>query len=239
MRVMWLRLCVWKGFRTRDFAECRFVFVTTNTLLASATRQFLTKAKLLRDSDCPAVLHVGQVSTIAWLLKDKKLQPTSATTELLANCYAAVQPDPAWFQAFRSAMEGAVGNLEAYADNVTTSLVLQAARRIAKDATFGNAAIMRTLPIAELMDQANRSAEIRIEQIRREEHAKAATELETALEHQRKAIHESWARWASTASKNVLMGSIIIAFLACTALYDTSKLFAPTIISRQRCNLFF
>jgi hypothetical protein len=182
-----------RGFRTRDFAESRFMFVTTNTLLTSAARQFLTKAKVLRDSDCPAVLHVGQASTIAWLMKDKKLQSQSAGRELLANCYAAVQPDSAWFQAFRESVEKTVGNLETYAEDATNNLVLQAARRIAKDATFGNAAIMRTLPIAELIERSNRAAEKRIEEIRQQERAQADKKLESSLADQRTKIHEEWA----------------------------------------------
>src|SRR5262249_13322954 len=158
-----------KGMRSQDLAETRYVFVTTNTLLASVARRFLIKEKILRESDCPAVLDVGQLSTIAWLVKDKKFNNEMVGRELLANCYAAMQPQQAWFQTFREAIEKVVGNLETYAQDANNSLILRAARRIAKDESFGSAAIMKTLPIAEIIQRSDQDAQRRIEHIREEE----------------------------------------------------------------------
>jgi hypothetical protein len=101
-----------KHIRTRDLSECRFLFITTNRFLAATARHFLLKTKALQPQHCPPMLSVGQVATIAWLMKDQVLAPEKAGRELLAHCFAAIRPDATWFGYFREGMERVVGPID-------------------------------------------------------------------------------------------------------------------------------
>jgi hypothetical protein len=87
--------------RSRDFFRSGYVFVTTNRMLAVASRSYLVKQKQLTEVQCAPILHHTQAAAIAWLLKDHKLSPQIAAHELLLNCYAAARPDSAWLKSFR------------------------------------------------------------------------------------------------------------------------------------------
>ena len=102
-----------RNIKTRDLAECRFLFITVNRFLAATARHFLIETKQLQAQHCPPMLSVGQVATIAWLMKDQVLAPEKAGRELLAHCFAAIRPDAEWFGFFREGMEKIVGPLDA------------------------------------------------------------------------------------------------------------------------------
>ena len=167
-----------RGVAARDFANCRYLFVTTNRLLALASRSFLIKEKQLTGSQCPPALHVTQVATIAWLLKDHKIQPELAGRELLANCYAAVRPDAEWFKYFREEVEKTVGDMEEFAQSPGGAIILQATRRVAQEQSFSNASIMRELSAVEIIDHARRDYEKRED----EANKRQAEELRGAVE---------------------------------------------------------
>jgi hypothetical protein len=142
--------------KPRDFASSRFIFVTANRLLAAAARRFLIQEGQLTAAQCPPVLYITQVATIAWLLKDQKLSSDIASRELLINCYAAARPDAEWFRHFREGMEQVVGDLEQFGRE--NSLVLQAARRIAQEESLSNSVIMQELNAAEIIDRSREYA---------------------------------------------------------------------------------
>jgi hypothetical protein len=154
------------------------MFVTTNRLLAAAARRFLINEGQLTQAQCPPVLYITQVATIAWLLKDQKLSPDIAGRELLINCYAAARPDAAWFRYFREGLEHVVGDLEDFGRDPQNSLVLQAARRIAQEESLSNSAIMQELNAAEIIDRS------------REDAAKERSRISESHEAQQRAISE-------------------------------------------------
>ncbi|WP_152536204.1 hypothetical protein [Mesorhizobium loti] len=144
-----------RGNRTRDLADCGFVFVTPNTFLAYASRRFLIEERMLGYNNFPPIISLGQMATIAWLLKDQTIPPEKAGRELLTNCFAAVRPDAEWFKYFREGIEQVVSDsLEDYSSNGTNALTIQAARRIAQDESFGSSAIVRQLNMAEILSRA-------------------------------------------------------------------------------------
>jgi hypothetical protein len=166
-----------RNVKTRDFAECRYIFITTNRFLASTARRFLLQNRVLQPQHCPPMLSVQQVATIAWLMKDQVLVPEKAGRELLSHCFAAVRPDGEWFRYFREGMERVVGPLDSFAAESTSSITLQAARRIAQDESLGNSALVRELNMAEILQRARDQAEA--EKARSE---RAAAEAQKALE---------------------------------------------------------
>lgn len=170
-----------KNIRTRDLAECRFIFITTNKFLAATSRQFLLSNRTLQPQHCPPMLSVGQIATIAWLLKDQELAPEKVGRELLAHCFAAVRPDAAWFGYFREGIEEVVGSIDEYTRDTTNSIALQAARRIAQEESFGSAALVRELNMAEILSRAKEHAdEVQLAAKRRDEEIQLAHKQEAA-----------------------------------------------------------
>jgi hypothetical protein len=170
-----------KGVKTRDLAECRFLFITVNRFLAATARRFLIETRQLQPQSCPPMLSVGQVATIAWLMKDQVLVPEKAGRELLSHCFAAIRPDAEWFRFFREGMEKLVGPLDAYANEASNSLALQAARRIAQEESFGSSSLVRELNMVEILSRAKEQAD---ELIAEKERAASAAQDATKEEAQ-------------------------------------------------------
>jgi hypothetical protein len=164
-----------KNIRTRDLAECRFLFITTNNFLATTARRFLLGAKTVQPQHCPPMLNVGQVATIAWLMKDQVLAPEKAGRELLAHCFAAIRPDAAWFGYFREGMERVVGSIDEYTRDAANSLALQAARRIAQEQSLGSASLVRELNMVEILSRAKEQTDEMLAENRRQEEAAQQT----------------------------------------------------------------
>jgi hypothetical protein len=184
-----------KRLHTRDLASCGFVFVTTNRFLAQTARKFLMEQKVIRGPQCPPMLTVGQIATIAWLMKEHVLAPEKAGRELLSNCFAAIRPDQDWFRYFRESLEKITGPVDEYAKMPKNALILQAARRIAQDESGGNSAIVRELNMVEILNRAEdeksrawnaREAEIAAErEATAAENARIVQELEAKQEKER------------------------------------------------------
>lgn len=159
--------------KTNDIRRCGYLFVTPNKFLAKASRSYLIQQKTLEPTSCPPILSVGQIATIAWLMKDQKLDPKKAGRELLSNCYAAIRPDHEWFAHFRAGIEKITGDMDEYGNDSENMLTLQAARRIAKEESFGETAVFREMNMAEILSRAEeekktflKEAEIREDAIR-------------------------------------------------------------------------
>ncbi|SHE62323.1 hypothetical protein SAMN02745157_0577 [Kaistia soli DSM 19436] len=166
-----------KGNRTRDLAGCGYVFVTPNNFLVYESRRFLIQQRMLGHNNFPPMISLGQIATIAWLLKDQAIPPEKAGRELLTNCFAAIRPDAEWFKYFREGIEKVVSNsLEEYSSSGENSLTVQAARRIAQDESFGSSAVVRQLNMAEILSR----AEVEQKRVRDEQDAKLVEERERA-----------------------------------------------------------
>lgn len=166
-------------FNTKDLANCGYVFVTSNKFLAQMSRRYLIEQKAVQPQHCPPILNVGQIATIAWLMKDKVLEPEKAGRELLSNCFAAIRPDQEWFRYFREGIEKVTGNIDEYGMDQKNALTLQAARRIAQEESFGESLIVRELNMVEILSR----AEIEHKRILDEKDAQAATERERDAEN--------------------------------------------------------
>ncbi|MBI2255234.1 MAG: hypothetical protein HYU58_11490 [Proteobacteria bacterium] len=178
-----------KRLHTRDLAACGFVFVTTNKFLAQSSRRYLIQQGVIQPHHCPPVLSVGQIATIAWLMKDQGLEPDKAGRELLSNCYAAFRPDQEWFRHFREGIEKVTGDIEEFGKNSRNAFVLQAARRIAQEESFGDSAIVRELNMVEILQRAE------------QENTRALDEKDAQIEVERAAAALEYSKLAQEAEQ--------------------------------------
>lgn len=186
-----------KGARTKDLAECRYLFATSNRFLANQSKRYLIQDRQLVHTSVPPALSVGQLATIAWLLKDHTLPPERASKELLTNCYAAIRPDAEWFGFFKEGLESVIGNTHDYLVDEGRAITLQAARRIAQEESFGNSAIMRQLNMAEVLSRAEEDSKALLDRLDEKARAsldEANREKEKALEAERTRASEQVAK---------------------------------------------
>jgi hypothetical protein len=145
-----------RGHAHRDVMKSRFIFVTSNKFLAVSSRRFLIQEDHLRQHECPPILHVSQLTTMMWLLKNRGFEDRLVTRDLLANCYAAYRPEPEWLSKFIEAVTAAQESGEKIAGD---AIVLQAARRVAQDQSFGRTALLPKISLAEILSRAKEDTE--------------------------------------------------------------------------------
>lgn len=145
-----------KGVARRNIAACGHLFVSHNPVFQTAARNYV-----IRDVDgydggaIPPVLTLGQITTVSWLATARTLEPIKVTKELLATCYNAVRPSPAWTQQFAQALDSFRGvNPGSVEQRANAALFLQVARNNARDDSYGQPAILRKVNLAELFADA-------------------------------------------------------------------------------------
>ncbi|NJO32415.1 MAG: hypothetical protein HC869_04090 [Rhodospirillales bacterium] len=151
-----------KAERARDVAQCRFLFVSRNSLLQRVSRRFVAEHCEYDAANVPPVLTVGQIATIAWFVASKTLEPVKVTKELLANCYNAVRPNTGWAQEFANALESyRKSNPEVFEARAKSAIFLGAARALAREESLGQTPLLRKINFAQLLERAAREAEDR------------------------------------------------------------------------------
>jgi hypothetical protein len=80
-----------KGWKPAKIQDAQHVFVTTNTTLAFVSRRFEIENEHYAESTIPTVLTDILVGTLVWIRMPAKAQDIG-TKQLIANCYAALQP---------------------------------------------------------------------------------------------------------------------------------------------------
>lgn len=140
-----------RGRTYRDIASCKYLFVSRNSLLQRVSRKFcIDHLDEYDDSSSPAVLTLGQVTTAGWLATANALEPHKVSQELLANCYAAVKPSPAWADEFAKAIdEFSAEDRALISERADAILILKATREAARDESLNEPAILRKINVAE------------------------------------------------------------------------------------------
>lgn len=172
-----------RGRSARSIGTSHYIMISKNSLLQRVSREFVKKHTEHYDgSSIPPVLTMGQITTAAWIAATKKLEAHKVSKELLASCYAAVQPSEAWADEFARVMEKfKEENPELVADRANAMLFLNTARNVARDESLNQPLVLKKINVAELFRQAaeaeqeasKRAEEERTEQLARLERDKA------------------------------------------------------------------
>jgi hypothetical protein len=149
-----------RGKQAKDVSQCACIFVSRNHLLQRTARRFLVDHAGYDWTTVPAILSIGQISTVAWLAASKTLEPVQVTKELLGNCYSAMRPDSSWAASFLDALERFKREnpeqVDKYADS---AIFLQTARFVAQNESLGQTAILQRLNTVEIFKKAAEVAE--------------------------------------------------------------------------------
>lgn len=154
--VLALILRLRKGRAARDIGTSKYLFVSKNNTLQRVARNFVAEhVEAFDSSSIPPVFTVSQITTVAWIAATKALDEHKVSRELLANCYAAVQPSEAWasefarvFEKFQSENEGTVS------DRAHSMIFLNTARTTARDESLNQPMVLKKLNFSEIFRQA-------------------------------------------------------------------------------------
>jgi hypothetical protein len=157
--------------------DAHYIFVSRNSLLQRTARRYAVDHTGDYDNgSVPPVLTTGQITTAAWLAESRKLEPRRVTKELLAACYAAIQPDKEWADEFAKAISDfRAEDPGRVLERANASIVLQNIRYIARDETFNEPAALKKINLAEFI----RSWADKLEQERQREEAQTAERIRT------------------------------------------------------------
>ena len=211
------------GARFRDVAKCKHVFVSSNKLLVRSARSFVADHEKFGWRNSPPLLTVGQMSTLAWLVNAHELDERKVSTELLANCYGAVQPDPDWTPEFLKALT----QFKEESEDVSvaeSAVFMHSARRIAQDQSFANSVILKQLDTLEIFGRAEKEFLSQQENTRKETNRREKDALEKGLRkgrdnqisRQNQRINSRADQWSNNIVR--IMQYAIIIFAAITLL---------------------
>jgi len=140
------------GQRMFDLERCRSVFVTTNVSLAQASTDFFV-SELRGGSFVPHCLLSDTFVTLLWL-KDRSHAPELPARRLIADAYAALNPDDSMWRRYLAEVErlSTAGTIsgEEYAI-LRYSLE---ARRILMDQTLGGSRAFTEGSVSEVLERA-------------------------------------------------------------------------------------
>lgn len=188
-----------KGRPARNIGDAKVIFVSRNSLLQREARNFAIRhTDTYDESSIPPVLTNGQITTAAWLADSKTLQPSKLSQELLARCYAAVQPSSEWAEEFGKALEEFKSeNPEVVADRANAILFLSAARKAARETTFNDPTLLKKANTVEIFRRA--AEEARLAEVERER--KSIEERERIKVEHQEALAVAENQWEANATQ--------------------------------------
>ena len=145
------------------------------TLQRAARKFVVDHTERYDESSIPPAFTVSQITTIAWIAATKTLDEHKVSRELLASCYAAVQPSEAWvsefarvFEKFQEENQGTVS------DRANSMLFLNTARTTARDQSLNQPMVLRKLNFSEIFRQAAQAEEAAAQESKEEQERRHA-----------------------------------------------------------------
>ncbi len=137
------------GESQKQLENCRAVFVTTNTPLVRATREFFTDQLV----GWPLALVDHDFTTLTWL-KKPLAAPNLPRMQIIADCHAAIEPSPSmWLQYVRE-IEALQGRGEISEQSYYVLRFSPEARRALMDDTLGDVRKLSSETIKRVLDAA-------------------------------------------------------------------------------------
>lgn len=160
-----------KGEKPTKLQEAKHIFVTTNSSLAYANKLFETQDPGKKYFFIPAVLTDVFVGTLIWLQSPTKVTEVNEK-RLIANCYAALQPNRAMVKKLTEAAERLKSESVITSEDVTLLKQSRVARNLLQEETLGDPNRFTDKTITEILDEIRAG-------IREEEQDKFSQDRET------------------------------------------------------------
>lgn len=164
-----------KGFRTNSIEECKALFVTNNESLVAAVCDFLKQS--IRG-EVPACFQDSVLTCLLWLKKPLKA-PDLPIKRIIADCYAATQPDERLWKAYLLNIEKQRSSGQVSDDDYLRLRYDLEAKQILMERTLGEEQAFAHGTVAEILSYLNdRQQQVINDEVRRNvEVAKNEAEL--------------------------------------------------------------
>ena len=136
-----------EGKTLRYIEKCKAVFVTKNTVLVSATKNFLEEQEV--DVGFPLAITDEDLCVIAWL-KDFKISNNLPKMRLLENVLAAINPTPELMDAYFSHINSLEKRGSISQDEATLLRIEHFARTELMSITHGNPAAVDEIVVDKI-----------------------------------------------------------------------------------------
>lgn len=208
--------------RGREFfvvEDCRALFVTSNTALARISRHFFYE-DAAPNAIAPCLTD-DALTNLLWLKSPTKA-PDLPRKRIIADCYAATQPDEALWRKYVAEIDRLAGEeLISVEDCLLLRHSLEA-KRVLMDLTMGDEVVFAQGTVKEILEmvEAQHQAELRAKletEVQRRETAEKATERHRLREEERRAnLHKR----SMLLARRVTLGverTVLVALLVGTA----------------------
>lgn len=143
--------------------DCRAIFVTTNSRLASASANFFRQEYEQGRVAIPHCLNDQVIATLAWLRAPGRA-PNLPRHRIIANCYAALKPSEMLWQKYLAEIERLLAQGKISEDDYYLLRYANEARQALMDATKGEPAVFTEGTVGEVLAKAQAEARRETEQ---------------------------------------------------------------------------
>lgn len=202
--------------------NCRAVFVTTNTSLASAARDFAYGSSSAPNGTVPPVLIDQEFTNTLWLKRPMDF-PDLPKKRIIADCYAATQPSESLWRRYMGEIDVLEKDRKVTAEDSYLLRCSYEAKTTLMDLTIGEEDVFTQGTVPEILQllraqiQAEPRAELKAETERREQ---AQAELSAHLAKDRYRVArlrqraQKWARFITECLRYAIVVGLLIGIIS-------------------------
>ena len=131
--------------------DCKALFITTNKAVARVSRMFFHSSP--RDAFIPPCITDYSLTNLLWLKKPLKM-PDLPMKRIIADCYAALQPNEKLIRAYLSKIDKLEKEREITEEEVFMLRYSLEARQALMESTSGDEQVLTNITIQELLQNA-------------------------------------------------------------------------------------
>ena len=141
-----------RGEKPVKLSEAKHIFITTNSSLAYASKQYEIKSSVTDYFFIPASLTDVFLGTLIWLRSPSKVSEINEK-RLIANCYAALQPSKPLLKKFISEVEKLNASGEVSEEDVIILKESRVARNLLQEETLSDLSRFTDRTVTEILEE--------------------------------------------------------------------------------------
>lgn len=177
-----------QGQASNRLERCRAVFITTNMSLAKASTTFFREEGNIQTSGVAHCLSFHVFTTLVWLKKPLRA-PELPRKRIIADCYAAMNPDDKLWKRYLTEIEKLCGRGDIRKEDYDLLRLSNDAKVALMDITLGDDDVFSEGTISEVLERAYANARREAEEAHAQTQAALNAERTARIEAERLAAH--------------------------------------------------
>lgn len=220
-----------KGRKPKTIKEADSIFVTTNSGLSYANRRF-ESSEIGEDHNIPACLTDIFIGTLVWLQSPAKVLSLNEK-KIIADCYAALQPNDTLIKKFLSEVEKLRNEKKISDDEYYLLRTHRVAMELLEEKTMGDLNNFTDKTSEEILEEIRKGIKKEGEEKylkEKEHHNETAIKLDTT-EKEKKGIERNIEKRAEKIS--AIFGQILFAILLILFIFGTAAQFSHNFLNNH------